>query len=107
MGQERVLIAWNRVLFPDGSSLDLGSMGGIQGDAVRNVTGNIGRLMSDANPGQNMAGVFVAASVGGNGSGTSGGSGRAASMDISRQVPTAVEIRPVNMAVRYLIRAKP
>lgn len=28
MGQERVLIAWNRVIFPDGSSVDLGSMPG-------------------------------------------------------------------------------
>jgi type IV secretion system protein VirB10 len=28
MGQERVLIAWNRVILPDGSTLDLGSMPG-------------------------------------------------------------------------------
>lgn len=28
MGQERVLIAWNRILFPDGSSVDMGSMPG-------------------------------------------------------------------------------
>jgi type IV secretion system protein VirB10 len=29
MGQERVLVAWNRVILPDGSSLDLGSMPGV------------------------------------------------------------------------------
>lgn len=28
MGQERVLIAWNRIIYPDASSLDLGSMPG-------------------------------------------------------------------------------
>lgn len=28
LGQERVLIAWNRIIFPDGSSVDLGSMPG-------------------------------------------------------------------------------
>lgn len=28
VGQNRVLIAWNRILFPDGSSVDLGSMPG-------------------------------------------------------------------------------
>lgn len=28
MGQARVLIAWNRIIFPDGSSVDLGSMPG-------------------------------------------------------------------------------
>ncbi len=28
MGQERVLVAWNRLLFPDGSSLTLGAMPG-------------------------------------------------------------------------------
>lgn len=27
-GQERVLVAWNRIIFPDGSSLDLGAMPG-------------------------------------------------------------------------------
>lgn len=31
MGQERVLIAWNRVQFPDTSTLELGNMGGIDG----------------------------------------------------------------------------
>ncbi|MDR2055455.1 MAG: conjugal transfer protein TrbI [Desulfovibrio sp.] len=29
MGQERVLVAWNRVILPDGSSLDLGGMPGV------------------------------------------------------------------------------
>ncbi|MDR2744401.1 MAG: conjugal transfer protein TrbI [Desulfovibrio sp.] len=29
MGQERVLVGWNRVILPDGSSLDLGSMPGV------------------------------------------------------------------------------
>jgi type IV secretory pathway VirB10-like protein len=28
MGQHRVLVAWNRVIYPDGSSLDLGAMSG-------------------------------------------------------------------------------
>ena len=28
MGQERVLVAWNRVIYPDGTSLNIGSMGG-------------------------------------------------------------------------------
>ncbi|WP_353654332.1 TrbI/VirB10 family protein [Azospirillum sp. A1-3] len=28
MGQERVLIAWNQIIYPDASSLDLGSMSG-------------------------------------------------------------------------------
>lgn len=30
-GQERVLVAWNRIVFPDGKSIDLGSMPGATG----------------------------------------------------------------------------
>lgn len=89
-----------------------GNLGKLQGDAIRNITGWIGNCEEQAGPpdfGYNT-GAFLL-------SGTGGYGGAAPSVDIansggynyyldaSRVVPTANEIRPVNIAVRYFIRA--
>lgn len=41
MGQERVLIAWNRIIFPDGSSVDMGSMPGADQAGYAGFTDNV------------------------------------------------------------------
>jgi type IV secretion system protein VirB10 len=41
MGQERVLIAWNRVILPDGSTLDLGSMPGADQEGYAGFTDSV------------------------------------------------------------------
>ncbi len=81
------------------------ALGVIQGDAMRNMTGifhiavNGGQLTS--------TGVFREKFWSGGHTGWSTTEGREVDFDASRQVPTAGENRPVNMAVRYLIRARP
>lgn len=85
-----------------------GALGQVQGDAIRNIQGNIGvwnwlahygdgafepvpRTMNSGDP-------TVSSSLKGNGGWD---------LNISRVVPTAEEIRPANQAVRYLVRARP
>ena len=80
------------------------SLGVIQGDAIRNMTG---RVLGSVEENQSIAtGVFehdwTVTDGANNGKGSVG-----FNFDASRVVPTSVENRPVNIAVRYLIRAKP
>ncbi len=82
-----------------------GGLGQLQGDSIRNITGQFGGHALGWYGGFG-SGPFYSYSSGdrgsaGNGIGTSWG------FDVSRATPTAQEIRPVNRAVRYLIRALP
>lgn len=73
----------------------------IQGDATRNVTGS---LSIDSNGYSTLSGAFYykgsAAGAGGS------GGAYAIGFDLSRLIPTASENRPINIAVRYLIKAQ-
>jgi len=81
-----------------------GVLGIIQGDASRNITGNIlNTLMGTVNPGGD-GGFFSSP----NGYGARGGTDYPSQnihFNMSRVVPTANETRPVNMAVRFLVKA--
>ena len=83
-----------------GNSAELGEQ---QGDAVRNVTGTVFSL-GMANGG---TGPFWSYVDGHFGIGSGSYSKHTTRFDLSRVVPTADENRPVNMAVRYLVRARP
>lgn len=79
------------------------ALGVQQGDAMRNFTGT---FVANAEYHGAATGVFTRSNYGS----AEGWTGDVTSRDIftldpSRQVPTANENRPVNMAVRYLIRA--
>lgn len=78
-----------------------GALGQVQGDATRKIWGNGLHHFSSG-----VAGAFSSyqyASSSGNMSDISS----MTAIDSSRVVPTADEIRPVNQAVRYLVRALP
>ena len=78
-----------------------GGLGQLQGDAIRNITGDIGWTKN----GGNGAIEYVSSQPEfdlRNGSGW-----YLARLNASRVVPTANENRPINKAVRYLIRALP
>ena len=86
-----------------------GLLGGIQGDAIRNITGyfaggRTGMIMPDS---VKIGGAFYALSQFNNGNAPGNGTYHNVGFDISRVVPTTIENRPVNMSVRYLIRALP
>jgi hypothetical protein len=78
-------------------------LGSIQGDATRNIQGDFGQLDIEAYLG---SGVFYRAYTTGRGN-DGGNTGVVTRFDASRVTPTASEIRPVNTAVRYLIRTLP
>jgi hypothetical protein len=82
-----------------------GALGFVQGDAIRDITGNIGGGASDGAAG--AARTYGAFFVSGGGLGD-GGSGHNPDVGFqaSRMVPTANENRPVNVAVRYLIKSQ-
>jgi hypothetical protein len=86
-----------------------GALGAVQGDAIRNLYGNLPADIAAMAVLNKETGVFHDEGV--INEGDSGQSGypevRIFSFNASRVVPTATENRPVNMAVRYLIRAKP
>ena len=79
-----------------------GQLAQVQGDAVRPANGEIFTVKAG------LSGAFI--DVGGVDYGAAGGSGWTPTWikyDASRVVPTTTENRPVNMAVRYLVRALP
>ena len=82
-----------------------GGLGVIQGDATRNITGELGRLPEAGYPAPEGGAIRIY-EFHGNGQ-MEDGRGRWMNFDASRVVPVANEVRPVNMAVRYLIRARP
>ena len=79
-----------------------GQLGVIQGDASRKITGITG--FSDGSGILTLYGsTHYSGRVGGQQDGAN--DGRIIRIDTSREIPTADENRPVNMSVRYLIRA--
>ena len=81
-----------------------GNLNAIQGDAIRNMTGIVGGMTDQGNG----TGIFYEAySSGACGAGSchNGLTKKSVKFSADRVMPTDVEIRPVNMAVRYLIRA--
>ncbi len=82
-------------------------LGATQGDAIRNITGSSGNLGSWPGYGGG-SGAFSQTASGSYPSKDGGGNPLVKlAFDASKSVPTANENRPVNMAVRYLIRARP
>ena len=79
------------------------SLGILQTDSIRNISG---RINLDNYGGNNfLTGAFYTKYEGIGGAGSSG-SAYIAYFDASKIVPTSNENRPVNKAVRYLIKAQ-
>ena len=96
-----------RGLFLRGHGGNSAALGVVQRDAIRNLTADFGGAIYGS--GISANGVFKGHTGGMWASLTGGGGTRDCYLqfDASRQVPTAEENRPVNQAVRYLIRARP
>ena len=77
-----------------------GALGELQGDAIRNIIGSMATSMSYAD-GKLFQMSYVIRTFDRDG----GGPVNATSFDASRVIPTANENRPINMAVRYFIKA--
>ena len=77
------------------------ALGVLQGDAIRNITGNVSTSMDYAD---NI--LFKKLSLLRTFDRDGGGNVHATSFDVSRVVPTSNENRPINIAVRYLIKAE-
>ena len=96
-----------RGLFLRGHGGNSAALGVQQGDAIRNITGRISfadAYIDGASGVMNSQGSSGSYATGGL---TPNGSPDDFSFDASRVVPTANENRPVNQAVRYLVRARP
>ena len=97
-----------RGLFLRGQGGNSAALGVQQSDAIRNIVGSSPTMTGggryDQTSGAISAHVWYWQSAN-----TLGGSGMTYGLnfDASRVVPTANENRPVNQAVRYLIRAQP
>ena len=84
-----------------------GELGQVQGDATRQITGTwMSKPPQDVL--YNPTGAIVSTKFG-TGTGKSGTVNLPENFlfDSSRVVPTAQEVRPANVAVRYLVRARP
>lgn len=79
-----------------------GSLGELQGDAIRNITGNITSIYGRQNVSD---GAFQRTNAYENIDYDKGANMAHYSFDASRVVPTATENRPINIAVKYLIKA--
>ena len=79
-----------------------GDLNSIQGDAIRNIYGETGNgaVEETSRP---YTGAFYKAGIG-NGPGAGLGDNKLG-IDVSRILPIANEIRPINKAVRYFIKA--
>lgn len=82
-----------------------GALGALQGDAIRNITADHARSTWPSN-GRATHGAFYTVTNGSSQAWTSGSeSAVTIHFDASRVVPTANENRPINIAVRYFIKA--
>ena len=94
-----------RGVFLRGLGGNSASLGELQGDAIRNITGNFNA--TDNNSWNiNANGVFYGQTIGAGDQGGEAGEYKKYYFDTSRVVPTAEENRPINKAVRYFIKAK-
>ena len=94
-----------RGIFLRGLGGNSASLGELQGDAIRNITGNFNA--TDNNSWNiNANGVFYGQTIGAGDRGGEAGEYKKYYFDASRVVPTAEENRPINKAVRYFIKAK-
>jgi len=84
-----------------------GQLGQVQGDAIRSIDGDTGFKLGG---GGYISGLFSTSQMSGtdvNGNGVNGWPLSKETFSASKVVPTAMENRPVNQAVRYLVRALP
>lgn len=95
-----------RGLFLRGHGGNSAALGVQQGDAIRNITGEFGAKARGMWRTE-TSGVFATSGTGGGSHDSDGWGTEYFQFDVSRVVPTADENRPVNQAVRYLIRARP
>ena len=79
-----------------------GYLNEIQGDAIRPIKGDLKRGISGDAP----EGAFHLYATKGNGVVHNSNRSRWMELDVSRVTPTANEIRPVNMAVHYIIKVR-
>ena len=91
----------------NGRGLDSGrALNAYQGDAIRNFTGRFGGgYWGRSGHGEFGEGILYVSGYYSNGAGDHSNNGLIMGLDASRQVPTASENRPVNMAVNILIKA--
>ena len=83
------------------------SLGVLQGDAIRNITGKFsGYEFGDVKQTRSVGALYVTGEIWFAGNQDHGGSSPVLGLDASRVVPTANENRPINIAVRYLIKAE-
>lgn len=82
-----------------------GSLGVIQGDAIRNIKGTIGEVLHGYTGDMSDGAFYGSAYFYGRTYPEGKYNSAFTKIDVSRVVPTANEIRPVNIAVRYFIRA--
>ena len=95
-----------RGLFLRGHGGNSAALGVQQGDAIRNITGKFG--FDDQFAWNGYDGAFADAGYAPYGATNEKREfGAAVIFDASRVVPTAGENRPVNQAIRYLVRARP
>ena len=50
-GQSRVLVAWNRIIFPDGSAITLGAMPKAENFGSQTIPEGLALVLSDRHPG--------------------------------------------------------
>ena len=94
-----------RGMFLRGAGGNAAALGSVQGDAIRNITGQFSAKAHAFSIGFDAAGAFRAVASGQGAGGGSGWMEHGWAFDASRVAPTAEENRPVNVAVRYLMRA--
>ena len=93
-----------RGVFLRGLGGNSASLGELQGDAIRNITGNTGTFTSQNWP--SSSGAFYTTKTSTGDEGGVPNEGHRIYFDASRVVPVANENRPINKAVRYFIKAK-
>ena len=84
-----------------------GALGQVQGDAMRQITGSFGSYLAWNIAPEKSSPFFWTSDMGASAGSTGSSRFRTSSFDAGRIVPTANENRPANVAVRYLIRARP
>ena len=97
-----------RGLFLRGHGGNSAALGVQQGDAIRNIQGSFGSYLAwYISPDRSPSPFYWSSDMNDSAGSTGSSRFRTSYFDASRVVPTAEENRPVNQAVRYLIRARP